>query len=116
MTETHPFAQYVRILGRGRTLSRSLTFEEAEVAMGMILRDEILTEQLGATCLLQGISIPDTWQPIRTPKIFWGKPFMGVFRSKDREIEDDYAIAAITSTLGVALRRVWARLTRSIPR
>ena len=41
---------------------------------------------------------------------------MGVFRSKGREIEDDYAIAAITSTLGVALRRVWARLTRSIPR
>ena len=58
MTETHPFAQYVRILGWGRTLSRSLTFEEAEVAMGMILRDEILTEQLGATCLLQGIFYP----------------------------------------------------------
>ena len=58
MTETHPFAQYVRILGWGRTLSRSLTFEEAEVAMGIILRDEILTEQLGATCLLQGIFYP----------------------------------------------------------
>ena len=26
--------------------------------MGMILRDEILTEQLGATCLLQGIFYP----------------------------------------------------------
>jgi hypothetical protein len=52
MTEIHPFAQYVRILGRGRTLSRSLTFERAEVAMGMILRDEVLPKQLGAFMML----------------------------------------------------------------
>jgi anthranilate phosphoribosyltransferase len=52
MTETHPFAQYVRILGRGRTLSRSLTFDEAEAAMGMILRDDVLPEQLGAFMML----------------------------------------------------------------
>lgn len=52
MTETHPFAQYVRILGRGRTLSRSLTFDEAEAAMGMILRNGVLPEQLGAFMML----------------------------------------------------------------
>ncbi len=53
MTEfDHPFAAYVRILGRGRTLSRALTLEEAEDAMAMILRDEVLPEQLGAFMML----------------------------------------------------------------
>jgi hypothetical protein len=31
---------------------------------------------------------------------------MGVFRGEGRKIEDDYAIAAITGTLGVALRNI----------
>lgn len=48
----HPFAAYVRILGRGRKLSRALTVEEAEHAMSMILRDEVLPEQLGAFLML----------------------------------------------------------------
>lgn len=48
----HPFAQYVRILGRGKTLTRSLTEVEAEDAMGMILRGEVLPEQLGAFLML----------------------------------------------------------------
>ena len=51
-TEEHPFAQYVRILGRGKSLTRSLTIEEAEAAMGMILRGEALPEQLGAVLML----------------------------------------------------------------
>lgn len=50
--EEHPFAQYVRILGRGKTLTRSLTAEEAEAAMGMILRGEVRPEQLGAFLML----------------------------------------------------------------
>ncbi len=50
--EEHPFAQYVRILGRGATLSRSLTLEEATDAMEMILRGEVLPEQLGAFLML----------------------------------------------------------------
>lgn len=50
--EEHPFAQYVRILGRGKTLTRSLTGEEAEAAMGMILRGEVRPEQLGAFLML----------------------------------------------------------------
>ena len=52
MTADHPFAAYVRILGRGRTLSRSLTIEEAEAAMAMILRGEVRPEQLGAFLML----------------------------------------------------------------
>ncbi|UCH74066.1 MAG: glycosyl transferase family protein [Rhodospirillales bacterium] len=48
----HPFAPYVRILGRGKTLTRSLTMDEAEEAMTMILRGEVLPEQLGAFLML----------------------------------------------------------------
>jgi len=50
--EEHPFAATVRILGRGPTLSRSLTIEEAEEAMAMILRGEVRPEQLGAFLML----------------------------------------------------------------
>jgi anthranilate phosphoribosyltransferase len=52
MTEPHPFARFVAILGRGKSLTRSLTIEEAEEAMGMILRGEALPEQLGAFMML----------------------------------------------------------------
>jgi len=52
MTQEHPFAQYVRILGRGKTNSRSLKPDEAEQAMGMIVRDEVLPAQLGAFLML----------------------------------------------------------------
>lgn len=48
----HPFAQYVRILGKGKSSSRSLTFDEARAAMGMILRGEALDVQLGAFLML----------------------------------------------------------------
>ena len=48
----HPFAQFVAILGRGPTRSRNLTQEEAETAMGMILREEVEPEQLGAFLML----------------------------------------------------------------
>ncbi len=48
----HPFAAYVRILGRGRKLSRSLTMAEAEDAMAMILKGAVLPEQLGAFMML----------------------------------------------------------------
>jgi anthranilate phosphoribosyltransferase len=48
----HPFAQYVRILGKGKTGSRSLSFDEARTAMGMILRREVLDVQLGAFLVL----------------------------------------------------------------
>ena len=51
-TEEHPFAPFVRILGKGRRGSRSLTFDEAYHAMGMILRDEVEDVQLGAFLML----------------------------------------------------------------
>ncbi|MDP6690181.1 MAG: glycosyl transferase family protein [Alphaproteobacteria bacterium] len=52
MREEHPFAAYVRILGRGKSFQRSLTEAEAEDAMAMILAGEVLPEQLGAFLML----------------------------------------------------------------
>lgn len=48
----HPFAPYVRILGKGKTGSRSLTRAEACAAMDMILRGEVKEVQLGAFLML----------------------------------------------------------------
>ncbi len=48
----HPFAQYVRILGKGKKGSRSLTTEEARQAMTMILDGQVRPEQLGALLML----------------------------------------------------------------
>lgn len=52
MSVEHPFAQYVRILGKGKTGSRSLSEAEAHHAMGMILRGEVEDVQLGAFLML----------------------------------------------------------------
>ena len=53
MFETeHPFAQYVRILGKGKKGSRSLTVEESKDAMNMILDGQVRAEQLGAFMML----------------------------------------------------------------
>ncbi len=52
MTRPHPFAQYVRILGRGKSFQRGFTEEEAETAMGMILDGAVEPEQLGAFLML----------------------------------------------------------------
>ena len=51
-TVEHPFAQYVRIVGKGKTGSRSLSYEEAYQAFSMILKDEVLDVQLGAFLML----------------------------------------------------------------
>lgn len=48
----HPFAQYVRILGKGKVGSRSLSREEAFEAMTLILEEEVRPEQLGAFLML----------------------------------------------------------------
>jgi anthranilate phosphoribosyltransferase len=50
--DEHPFAQYVRILGKGRRGSRSFTQEEAYQAMRMILNGEVEEVQLGAFLML----------------------------------------------------------------
>ena len=48
----HPFAQFVRILGKGKKGSRALTEDEAYQAMQMIMSGEVLDVQLGAFLML----------------------------------------------------------------
>lgn len=48
----HPFAPYVRTLGRGKRARRGLTREEAAQAMAMILRGEAQPAQVGAFLML----------------------------------------------------------------
>ena len=54
MSHEHPFAQYVRILGKGPHLSRALSLDEAHAAARMMMAGEVAPEQLGAfLCLLR---------------------------------------------------------------
>ncbi|MFW1857278.1 glycosyl transferase family protein [Acinetobacter defluvii] len=48
----HPFAQYIRIIGKGKNGARSLTYAEAYQAFSMILKNEVLDVQLGAFLML----------------------------------------------------------------
>lgn len=48
----HPFAPYIRILGKGKTGTRSLQQDEARQAFRMILRREVEPLQLGAFLML----------------------------------------------------------------
>lgn len=48
----HPFAPYVRILGKGKTGSRSLSLDEAYSAMTMIVQGYVEDVQLGAFLML----------------------------------------------------------------
>ncbi|WP_420030542.1 glycosyl transferase family protein [Pseudomonas oryzihabitans] len=50
--EEHPFAVYVRALGKGKRGARSLTEAEAEMAMGLILDGQVTEAQLGAFLML----------------------------------------------------------------
>lgn len=54
-TQEHPFAEYIRILGKGKKGSRPLTREEAYQAMRMILTDQVLPVQLGAFLMLMRV-------------------------------------------------------------
>jgi anthranilate phosphoribosyltransferase len=51
-TVPHPFAEFLRTIGRGATLGRPLDEAEAEQAMGMILDDAVEPVQLGAFLLV----------------------------------------------------------------
>jgi anthranilate phosphoribosyltransferase len=55
MTEEHPFAQYIRILGKGRNGSRALSPEEAYEAMRLILEEKVQPIQLGAFLMLMRV-------------------------------------------------------------
>src|SRR5690606_7698670 len=48
----HPFAVFVRILGKGKRGARDLTREEAREAMGMLLDGKVEETQLGAFLML----------------------------------------------------------------
>lgn len=50
--EDHPFAQYIRILGKGKTGSRALSEDEAYKAFKMVLKGEVEDVQLGAFLML----------------------------------------------------------------
>lgn len=52
MSTEHPFAQYIRALGKGKKGSRSLTREEARNAFSMVLRGEAEAVQIGAFLML----------------------------------------------------------------
>jgi len=52
MQEEHPFAPFIRILGKGKNGSRSFTIDEAYEAMTMVLEDKVTAEQLGAFLML----------------------------------------------------------------
>lgn len=52
MTEEHPFAPFVRILGKGKRGARDLTREEAREAFSMLLDERIEDVQLGAFLML----------------------------------------------------------------
>ena len=45
----HPFAPFVRILGKGKAGTRSLSRQEAHQAFAMILAGEVEQLQLGGT-------------------------------------------------------------------
>ena len=51
----HPFAEFIRILGKGKKGSRPLTQEEAYHAMRMILAEEVEEIQLGAFLMLMRV-------------------------------------------------------------
>ena len=48
----HPFAQFVRILGKGKRGARSMTRDEAREALGLILDGQVEETQLGAFLML----------------------------------------------------------------
>ena len=52
MSEEHPFAPFVRILGKGKSGSRSLSREEARQAFAMVLAGDVEDVQLGAFLML----------------------------------------------------------------
>ena len=48
----HPFAEFVRILGKGKRGARGLTREEARTAMTLLLEGKVEDAQLGAFLML----------------------------------------------------------------
>ena len=53
--EEHPFAQYVRILGKGKNGTRPFTEQEAFDSFSMVLAGEVEPVQLGAYMMLMRV-------------------------------------------------------------
>lgn len=51
----HPFAEFIKILGKGKKGARPLTQDEAYRAMKMILADQVMPIQLGAFLMLMRV-------------------------------------------------------------
>jgi len=71
----HPFAAFLRIIGRGPRLSRPLDDEEAEAAMDMVLANRVEPAQLGALFLvlrLRGEVPAELAGFVRAARRFWG--------------------------------------------
>ncbi len=70
-TNEHAFAQFIRIIGKGKTGRRSLTQQEAQVTMQMILANEIKPLQLGA--FLMVLRVKDIRLARQLAKQLWNK-------------------------------------------
>ena len=55
MIQEHPFAQYIRTLGKGKRGQRSLTKDEAYTAVKLILENKVEDIQLGAFLMLMRV-------------------------------------------------------------
>ncbi len=53
--QEHPFAEFIKILGKGKKGARPLTQDEAYRAMKMILAEEVMPIQLGAFLMLMRV-------------------------------------------------------------
>ena len=77
MTGDHPFAKYLRVVGRGPNLSRDLEEHEAADAMAMVLAGEVTPEQLGAFLLVlryKGESGPELAGFVRAARASFAAP------------------------------------------
>tara|TARA_S200000501_G_scaffold378588_1_gene442021 strand:- start:6922 stop:7164 length:243 start_codon:yes stop_codon:yes gene_type:complete len=53
----HRFAKYIRIIGKGKTGRRSLTENEAQAALSLILAGDIEQVQLGAFLMVVKVKV-----------------------------------------------------------
>jgi anthranilate phosphoribosyltransferase len=99
ITDTHDFAPFVRILGRGPGKSRALTRPEARQALGMILRGEATREQIGAMLMLlryRGEAIEEMAGLVEAARLHAGMPL-----SFDRPVDLDWPSYADGRTRGL---------------
>lgn len=98
MQEEHPFAPFIRILGKGKRGSRGFTLEEAFEAMTMVLEDKVTAEQLGAFLMLLRVKE-------ETPEEVAG--FVRAIRHFLKQDETDYADLDWSSYAGKRRHSPW---------